>query len=805
MTAFFIGLTKTDILFLIHIILSVLVLCATVIFSVKRARSHSEIKHLFSALRILTFGTFISCIIIHLPFYYYGEYIYHDGYTFFRPFIMSIHSTLQAFVLGFNYRDLMEDIPELNDVINAVYTCIVAILYIIAPILTLTNILSLFNAFLSELKIKRNFFRRKPLYVFSEMNGQSIAIAQSIAENYQDSKKNNGNQKKLRKPLLVFTDFYPSETEPDQDMLQSAQNLKAVCVKTDITHLKLNKKRYPIEFFIIGGDESENMEQAIKLNDEYKDSSKCSVYLYSAKPNAGYILDSIDKGKHTITSRKLTPKDAEDFLDNKESAKEAYSSDNSYYYIRRVNVVNSFTIKALTDSALMQKLSEQARSKKTISVMIVGLGLYGTAFLKNALWLYQFKGCTLKIHVIESEKKETLRDKIAKEMPGLSAHLCKDEASFLHYCSDTEGDCLFDVFIYHSIDCESSHLNDLILQQNKFEPAAFGDVSPKELPNRFIDVYAAFVTLGDDNKNIETAVILRGLFDRIKHIKNKDLINIPANELPLLYSVVYDNRTAQNLNCGNNGKNSKDDKNNTGIICYNDIPYHIHFIGRMSEHFHYDTIREMKKQEAKAICHHVEWIQNESALRECFRTDPKSVKDKKIEESLTKFQKEMQADFTAFYGGEEVWYDRKFYYTGKDILKKKGSEKFRRKTGSIKKKLKLKTEWIKTKAVENNVNLYDQYEYYRDSSVAKETYCKLIRDDAFKEYFEENFNASNHIEEKPYEKICSCKKCIAFRESEHMRWNAYGYRYDPIRNDRAKTHPNIQPWHSLPVSDKYKD
>ena len=775
---------------------SVILFTAAVIFAVYRWKKSSDKKNILTSLRILTLGTFISCFVIHLPFYYYGKYYFGDPSSFIRPIILSIHSTLQAFVLGFNFKDLLQDLPELNGSLNMCYTFWVSFLYIVAPILTLTNILSLFNAFLSELRIKRNYFRRRPLCVFSEMNEQSIAIAQSIEKSYEDLRKDKKNKRqKPRKPLLVFTDFYPKDDEPDQNMLQSAQNLKAVCVKTDITHLKLAKKRYPIEFYIIGRDDSENMEQAIKLNDEYKDSSKCSVYVYSSKPNAGYILDTIDKGELTVTSRSLTKENAKGFLENRESANSAYSINDSYYYIRRVNVVDAFTVKALTDKNLTQSLSEQAKAEKTVSVMIVSLGLYGTSFLKNALWLYQMKGCTLKLHIIESENKETLRDRIAKEMPGLAALFVKDETeeSLLHYRSDDDGDCRFDICVYHSVDCESSNLNDLILQQNRFAPA--GSPKDEKSPNRFTDVRAAFVTLGDDNKDIETAVILRGLFDKIKSVRDKDMKNDP-NEQPLIYSIVYDNRTAQNLNCGSTDKAGGSDK---GIICYNGVPYHIHFIGRMSEHYHYDTIREMKQHEFNAIYHHVEWIHNESDLRDCFRTDADSIGDENTRRKLRQFRQEMQEYFNSSCGGREEWNDAFFYYTDEELEALKAKDE----------PIIYDKDKIIVSAVAGTIRSYDRFEYFRDSSVAKETYCKIIRGDAFRDYFSASFGADDHITEKPYTKICSCDRCLAFRESEHMRWNAYmiakGYRYDPIRNDRAKTHPDIQPWQNLPVPDRYKD
>ena len=55
---------------------------------------------------------------------------------------------------------------------------------------------------------------------------------------------------------------------------------------------------------------------------------------------------------------------------------------------------------------------------------------------------------------------------------------------------------------------------------------------------------------------------------------------------------------------------------------------------------------------------------------------------------------------------------------------------------------------------------------------------------------------------------CTCEICEARRKTEHMRWNAYmrseGY-VKGVRNDRAKTHPNLCTWDELPYLDRFKD
>ena len=787
--------------YLIGLCLSAIIMIASIIWSAIRWIKRSKNNYILTGLRVLTIGTFIACLCFFTPYHYHNTFQF-AGIT--SPFLASIHSTLQAFVLEFGFVEFIDHLPALYEWLKICYTVWVIILCIVAPILTLTNILSLFNAFINELRIKITL--HKNLYVFSELNERSLAIAKSINDEYETTKKDKSAKEKMCKPMFIFTDCYPQENEPDQDKLQESKLLNAVCLKLDITHLKLSKRSCPIEFFIIGNDDSENMEQVIKLNDEYKDSPRRSIYLYSSKDTAGYILNSIDKGDKTITSRDFSQESARGFLTSRKDANNAYRPKEDYYYIRRVNVVNSFTAKVLTDDHLMNVLSRQAINDKTISIMIVGLGLYGTAFLKNILWLYQLKDCTLTLNVIESEDKETLQKRLSKEMPGLSDHFDSkgSDDSSLHYYSDQSGDCCFDIRIYHSIDCESSDLSNLILQKNHFAVSGTDNTETRDINddakpvtiNKFNDIQAVFVSLGDDNKDIEAAVCLRGLFDSIKGVTNKTMKK-GKKVSPLIYSIVYDNRTAKNMNCGSEGQT--DSSNNSGILCYNNIPYHIHFIGRMSQHYRYDTIREMKRQEFSAIFYHVEWIRNESDLRDCFRTKAEDVSDKYAAKMLTDFQKEMQDYFNKESGGEESWNDASYYYTDKELaqLTAKGNA------------LAFEKDRFKADAIADTVRSYDKFEYYRDSSVAKATYCSKIRDSGFKGYFDKYFRNTHHISEAPLSKICSCDRCLAFRESEHMRWNAYmianGYRYDKNRNDRAKTHPNMKSWYELSVSDRYKD
>ena len=93
------------------------------------------------------------------------------------------------------------------------------------------------------------------------------------------------------------------------------------------------------------------------------------------------------------------------------------------------------------------------------------------------------------------------------------------------------------------------------------------------------------------------------------------------------------------------------------------------------------------------------------------------------------------------------------------------------------------------------------YEYYRNSSVAKAVYS-----DVYKVLCGKQDDDEMHDEKSG---ICMCSICVKRRISEHMRWNAYmrttGYKTGKIRSDRGQIHPDIVPWDKLPLFERYKD
>lgn len=127
------------------------------------------------------------------------------------------------------------------------------------------------------------------------------------------------------------------------------------------------------------------------------------------------------------------------------------------------------------------------------------------------------------------------------------------------------------------------------------------------LSQRLRNTNAAVVALGDDDQNIEVAVYLRSLFDRIHGLKAKSQIAWAAEPVDI-YAVVYDEQKSGILH---RGVENMSDPN--FLTNHKNVPYHIRFIGQMSTQFHYDNIYDAAL-ERKAYEHHSGWVDVEARI-----------------------------------------------------------------------------------------------------------------------------------------------------------------------------------------------
>ena len=272
------------------LILSLLTVFCGGVYSIYIHKTPGKAKRIFSSVQFLTLSVFFGLLFLFLPvnhanaalnnsssFLYYGKLLF-----------ISAQESLRVFILDGGYKDTIEDLARLNlsaGWLNA-YSIYLVFLYFIAPILTFSNVLSLFESFTGELRLFKNWF--SPLYIMSDLNDRSVSLASSIVEKYKTDRHACYSAKDipvwkrkkeflkthpyaiLKKPVIIFTDVFEKDEESNYDLKTRARDINAICLKKDITGISLKMHLGRIEFFIIGSDESENLSQVIRLTERFK-------------------------------------------------------------------------------------------------------------------------------------------------------------------------------------------------------------------------------------------------------------------------------------------------------------------------------------------------------------------------------------------------------------------------------------------------------------------------------------------------------------------------------------------------------
>lgn len=670
------------------------IICITFVIISRYIYKHGiRSKRMLSSLQLLTVGVFLAVVVIFLPIYYYN-YKFGDGYKFVRPFLISLHNALRVFILDGEFDIIVKSLKCQDIAVRVCFSIYAALLYVAAPILTFTNVLSLFKNVLGELRYK--LYCRRKHYIMSELNEKSIALAKSI---YQNDKK----------AAIVFTDVFEQNEENDYELLMKARDMNAICLKRDISYLNFAYKKGDIEIFLIGKDESENISQAVNITTELnKKNSKYNVkvFVFSTKPSAAYIIDSVKYGNLL-----------------------KHASDHEYgdkcFKLRKIDEKQQL----IWNTVPKMKLFELAnRHEKTLSALIVGFGSYGIEFFKMLVWYCQFEGYKLQINIVDKRgknngEKNYIESLINRHCP----ELLKKNKSFV------DGDSQYDIEIFSDVDALTSDIDELLLYGGNNE-------DKESIAKRIKSTNLAFVSLGDDDDNIEVSIHLRSLFDRINGVNAEKGIDW-KDEAVDIYSVVYDDQKSSILY----NENTEGSESHL-LLNHKDVPYHIHFIGGMSSQFSYQNIYNAELEKG-AYRHHRSWVDAEEKI-------------------FNDWEKK---------GDLENLKKHDWYFQGE---KKPEADAEARKK-------------------------YEQYEYYRLSSIAKELYCREIGSN-------EDLSSQTTCSETEKSQTCECDHCVRRKKNEHMRWNAYmrviGFSYNKGKKiDRALLHNNLCNWGELTELDKLKD
>lgn len=425
--------------------ISIIIFIFGIVCSFLSGHSKNKGKQFFNAINILAISTFISAVVMFLPIY--NEIFLSDSLRYIKVLLLSIHNAIRLFIVDGEFTIVLEHMANINGRIATVYSVFAAVLFVVSPVLTFGVVLSFFKNISAYGRYVLGFF--KNVYIFSELNDKSLALAESL-------------KKHDKRRQIIFTDVFNDNQETTYELIGKTREIGAICFKKDIVNInfRFHHKRSTLSFFIIGNDESENIDQSLKLITEYKSRDNTNLYIFLRNADSELLLTSSNKGLMTSSNKDLK--------------------------VRRINDIRSLINRLLYDEGM--KIFESALPKgkdKLISAIVVGLGQYGTYMVKALSWFCQMDGYRVRIDAYDRDKDA--ESKFAAECPELISPKFNG--------TEIQGEACYKIKIHSGISVDSSAFAENIWRHS--------------------DTTYILVALGSDEVNIKTAAYLRMLFERI--------------------------------------------------------------------------------------------------------------------------------------------------------------------------------------------------------------------------------------------------------------------------------------------------
>jgi hypothetical protein len=353
--------------------------------------------------------------------------------------LVSIHTVMRMFVLDGDFESIAAFTVEPAH-LSVAFRWLGAALYVLAPLLTFNFILSFFKDLTAYRELYTSYF--SDLYVFSELNERSLSLAISAG-------------KDGRRHRIVFTDVFESEEEVSFELREKARELKAICFKKDITAINwvAGSPNRRVRFFAIGNNEEENLAQSAQLVNRYDSRTNFELYIFSTGIESEILFSSVSgEGMH----------------------------------VRRVNPVRVRIDHLLYDHGyeIFRRAIPTETGEKVVRAVILGLGSYGTEFLKGLSWMGQMDGYHMEIHVFEQDPQAM--DKFTAQCPELMAPERNGTRD--------PGEAHYDITIHSGVDVDST---EFVRKFRELGPVTF-----------------SFVSMGSDSVNIRNAAKLRQLSER---------------------------------------------------------------------------------------------------------------------------------------------------------------------------------------------------------------------------------------------------------------------------------------------------
>ncbi|MBO5357454.1 MAG: hypothetical protein J6A95_06760 [Clostridia bacterium] len=511
------------------------------------ANARRKRKHFFNPYQIFLGGFFIATALLFVPVNYFNDFASEANIIReIKTILISLVDAIKVFVVDSDYRGLVEAFDKLNikPPYSTVYSVYAAVIHFAGPVVAAGFILSFFKEAVSLFRL-RFHWPRKYLYIMSELNARSLALAEDIIRG-EDSPRGT--------KLIVFTDVFEKDDDRVHELIDRAKQLGAICVKKDITEINLKfavKDKYR-KLYFLSENEEKNIKQALKMIENATSVERCNVYetemyVFAITIESEALLDSVNKRNIKVRrineNRNLVYKAMVDypifndtldaFCDAKKDRLEVEKSEKKQEADALQNDIDFY------EDTKNKYLS---KGRKSLDIAIIGLGGYGMELLKTICWLGQVEGYNVNIHAFENGSG---KEKIQFAAPEL--YDCNHKAKV--------GNSDYDIHFYDNEDVTKPEFFDRLLTAGQLT--------------------SIYVTLGDDELNIQTAMRIR------THLSRNNRIN----DLIPIYAVVFSQVKTDMLNGGKWLKTTNGEQ------------YNITFIGSLKDLCNLETIEQSTNEE----------------------------------------------------------------------------------------------------------------------------------------------------------------------------------------------------------------
>ena len=427
----------------ICLVLALITLVLFGFFAAKRIRYKRG--RIWDPIRIMFAGVVLATLLLFIPIF--AATCESCGYDGWETIPLALHNVIKLFVVDADMKDVFDVVDK--DTVGILYKIVFSVLFLLAPALTFGFVLTFFKNVwayvLYFLHLNTN------VAVFSELNEKSLALMQSMNQNPEE------------KCFFIFTDVFEREEEQNFELVERAKELGAVCFKKDISAMKIFRpfRKYKLYFFAIGEDQTENVNQALRLFREFEDRENTYLYVFSAQMEAEMLLSGAFNRAEGDAKIK----------------------------VRRVNEVQSLILRNLYENGyenIFQSAVDHPDGVKRINAVVIGMGQHGTEMTKALTWFSQMDGYLLEVNSFDSEN--SAEDRFTAECPELMKFSGK---------TDIEGEAKYTVHIHSGVDIDGAEFYNAV----------------RRLPQTSY----VFVALENDERNIATAVKLRAEFERMGH------------------------------------------------------------------------------------------------------------------------------------------------------------------------------------------------------------------------------------------------------------------------------------------------